>query len=56
MSGNERIIRPCGAILLDSNCIDVTDGVVRQMKWCDEAQDYYFNNPCRNCPKRKDKE
>ncbi len=47
-----KIVRPCGAILLSSNCIDFKDGVMRQMRWCSKAQDYYFDNPCRFCPKR----
>ena len=52
MIKEEKIVRPCGAILLDSNCIDIKNGVMRQMKWCSEAQDYYFDNPCRYCPKK----
>ena len=49
---SEKIIRPCGAVLLNSNCFDVKDGVVRQMRWCQKVQDYYFDNPCRECPKK----
>lgn len=49
---SEKIIRPCGSVLLKSNCFDVKDGVVRQMRWCQKVQDYYFDNPCRECPKK----
>jgi len=52
MKSDEKGIRPCGAVLLDSNCFDVKDGVVRQMRWCQKVQDYYFDNPCRECPKK----
>lgn len=50
---DEKIVRPCGSVLLKSNCFDVKDGVVRQMRWCQKVQDYFFDNPCRECPKRK---
>lgn len=50
---DEKIIRPCGALLLNSNSFHVVDGVVRQMRWCQKVQDYFFDNPCRGCPKRK---
>lgn len=48
----DKDVRPCGALLLGSNSFVVKDGVVRQMRWCQKVQDYYFDNPCRYCPKK----
>ena len=45
--------KKCGDVLKNSNCFDVVDGVVRQMRYCEKVKDYYFDNPCRNCPNRK---
>jgi len=45
--------KKCGDALKNSICFDVKDGVVRQMRYCEKAKDYFFDNPCRNCPNKK---
>ena len=44
--------KKCGDVLKNSNCFDVIDGVVRQMRYCEKAEDYFFDNPCRHCPNK----
>ena len=45
--------KKCGDVLLNSNCFDVKNGVVRQMRYCEKVKDYYFDNPCRECPNKR---
>ena len=45
--------KKCGDVLLNSNCFDVKNGVVRQMRFCEKVKDYYFDNHCRECPNKR---